>query len=305
MQVLHVSPRLRRSFLPLLAALLVACSTPILAVDDAMRFEDGLARLVAFTQKRSGWILRGVEDVEVRFLVDGREVATSTTDERGFAKAVANVGREAQRFEATADFEGEIFRTEGELVSWRTDRVIIACDIDSTISNTSLNALFFHELDFVSQPIGSSPEVLREIANDYQIMYLTARPRFTLEKTRHWLSEHGYPEAPVLTSLSVGDVLSQTGYKTRMLRSLRRHYRNLLIGIGNTDIDLESYAAHDMLTLLVQPEAEVGHDGRVLRFQNWDQIGAFFDENRAVLADPRRLRGAMHGKEELVVRVTR
>jgi len=301
MQPLSGARRFSQILLPLVAVLLVACSTPILAVDDAMRFEDGLTRLVAFTQERTGWILRGVQDVEVHFLVDGREVATARTDERGFTKVVANVDREAQQFEATATFDGGTLHAEGELVSWRTDRVIVACDIDSTISQTSLSALFFHELDFVSQPIGNSPEVLREIARDYQIMYVTARPRFTLEKTKHWLSEHGYPEEPVLTSLTVGDALGQTEYKTRMLKSLRKHYRNLLIGIGNTDIDLESYAAHDMLTLLVQPKAEVGYDGRVVRFQSWDQIGAFFRDNRAVLQDPRRLRAAVRGEEELVI----
>jgi hypothetical protein len=86
-----------------------------------------------------------------------------------------------------------------------------------------------------------------------------------------------------------------------MLKSLRKHYRNLLIGIGNTDIDLESYAAHDMLTLLVQPEAEVGYDGRVIRFQSWDQIGAFFRDNRTVLQDPRRLQAVVRGEQKLIV----
>jgi phosphatidate phosphatase PAH1 len=89
--------------------------------------------------------------------------------------------------------------------------VIVACDIDSTISETSLNALFFDDIDSTSRPIEGSVEVLREIARDYQIMYLTARPRFTLEKTRSWLDAHGYPREPVITSLTVADALAQSG----------------------------------------------------------------------------------------------
>ena len=72
-----------------LGALLVSvwlslgCAATLFEVDDAVRFEDGDSRFVAFVQKKRGWVLRGVEGVEVRFAVDGSEVARATTDERG------------------------------------------------------------------------------------------------------------------------------------------------------------------------------------------------------------------------------
>ena len=42
-------------------------------------------------------------------------------------------------------------------------------------------------------PVEGSVEVLREIQRLYHILYVSARPRFTLEKTRMWLDENGYP----------------------------------------------------------------------------------------------------------------
>jgi hypothetical protein len=289
----------------LLAALALlletGCATPILAVDDIVQFENGDTRFVAFAEKKRGWTLSGVSDVEIQFHVDGSVVANATTDDRGFAKVVANVAEPAEQFEATATISGESFRSSGRLFAWDSQRVIVACDIDSTISETSLNALFFDDLDLTSQPIAGSVEVLQQLRRDFQILYLTARPRFTLEKTRRWLREHGYPDGPVITSLTVGDALAQTGYKTRTLGSLRKHYGNLLIGIGNTEIDAQGYGAHGMLTLLVQPKQESGHDGGVVRFQGWDQIGAFFRENRDVLRKPQTVRAAIDGDRKLAV----
>jgi hypothetical protein len=291
-----IAPRL---LIPLAAASLVSCTTPYFAVDEAIRFEDGRTRFVAFAQKKSGWFFGGVSDVEVRFVVEGEEVARSTTDERGFAKAITDVEKPANRFEATANVAGKSLRSDGEIIAWQSGRVIVACDIDSTISQTSLGALFFDGIDETSTPIPDSPEVLTEIGQSYQLMYVTARPRFTLGKTRLWLDEQAFPRQPVVTSLATSDAFSQTTYKIRTLNSLRKHYTNLLIGIGNTSIDADSFSIHGMLVLLLQPDEEVGRDGNIFRFQDWKQIRAFFLDNRDVLRDPQRLRAAIAGEVEL------
>jgi hypothetical protein len=286
---------------PLAAMLLAACATPLLAVEDVMMFEDGRTRFVAFVEQERGWMLRGVSDVDVHFIVDGQEVATARSDERGFAVVVADVSGKPEKFEAAATLDGQSFRSQGNLVHWRSDRVIVACDIDSTISETSLQALFFEDTDQESEPIAGSPETLHEIARDYEIMYLTARPRFTLEKTRRWLESHGYPRAPVITSLTVGDALAHTRYKTRAIRSLRRHYENLLIGIGNTSIDSESYGANGMLTLLVRPGGDFTFGRHAIEFHDWEQIRNFFHANRELLRDPERLRAAVRGEEMMLI----
>jgi hypothetical protein len=290
---------IRLRLLPLAALLLVGCATPYFDVDEAIRFEDGRTRFVAFAQEKKGWFLGGVSDVEVRFEVDGREVGRGVSDERGFAKAIVDVDQPAPRFEATADVEGEIFRADAAIVEWRSDRVIVACDIDSTISQTSVRALFFDAIDETSTPIPDSPEVLTDIGEEHQLMYITARPRFTLGKTHVWLAENGFPRQPVVTSLATGDAFGQTAYKTMTLNSLRKHYSNLLIGIGNTDIDADSYTAHDMLVLLIQPKQPMRRNGSVFHFQSWQQVRTFFAENRVALSDPERVRAAIRGEAEL------
>lgn len=291
----------RRALAPLAAMLLVGCATPLLAVEDVMMFEDGRTRFVAFVEQERGWMLRGVSDVDVHFLVDGQEVASGSSDERGFVAVVAEVSGKPEQFEATAKIGSKSFLGQGRLVRWRSDRVIVACDIDSTISQTSLQSLFLEDTDQVSEPIAGSPETLHELARDYEIMYLTARPRFTLEKTRRWLEEHGYPRAPVITSLTVGDALAHTGHKTRAIRSLRRHYENLLIGIGNTSVDSESYGANGMLALLVRPKGSITFGRHAIEFHDWEQIRNFFRANRELLRDPARARAAVRGEQMMLI----
>ena len=41
------------------------------------------------------------------------------------------------------------------------------------------------------KPISGSVEALHEIARHYDLIYFTARPRFTLQKTPDWLATHG------------------------------------------------------------------------------------------------------------------
>jgi len=280
---------------------LAGCATPYLEIDDAVEIADGRTRFVAFAEHDRGPFYGGVEGVDVRFLVEGTEVASARSDERGVATVMAEIEPGRGRFEAAASFGGQSFERSGKIVHWRSDEVVVACDIDSTISETALKALFFDEKDEKSKPITGSPEVLHEIARHHGLVYFTARPKFTLEKTQQWLEAHGYPEAPVFTSLGVGDLIAQTKYKRRELAKLRETFPNMMIGIGNSHTDSEGYGATGMLALIVNRKGDRKYGRHEIEFNDWAQIGRFFEANRELLRDPERLRAATRGEEMVVV----
>jgi hypothetical protein len=284
-----------------LALGLAGCVTPHLEVDDAVAFEDGRTRFAAFAERDEGPFFGGVEGVEVRFRVDGETVATALSDDRGVATVLANIEPGRRRFEASASYGGRSFQRAGKIVRWRSDQVVVACDIDATISDTALGALFFDETDEKSQPIEGSAEVLREIAKRHGVVYFTARPKFTLEKTQRWLEAHGYPEGPVLTSLTVGDLIAQARYKRRELGKLREIFPNLLIGIGNSHADSEGYGANGILALIVNRKRDPKYGRHEIEFEGWEEIGRFFEANRELLQDADRLRAAARGEGMLVV----
>ena len=280
---------------------LVGCATPYLEVDDAVELEDGRTRFVAFAERDQGAFFGGVEGVEVRFLIDGSEVASARSDKRGVANVLVAIEPGRERFEATASYKGRSFRRAGRILQWRSDEVVVACDIDATISDTDVEALFFDETDQTSEPVADSAEVLHQVARHHGLVYFTARPKFTLEKTQQWLETHGYPEAPVLTSLSVGDLIAQGRYKRRELGELREVFPNMLIGIGNSHADSEGYGANGMLALIVNRKNDTKYGRHEIEFSDWRQIGRFFDANRELLGNPERLQAASRGEEMVVV----
>lgn len=283
------------------ALALAACATPYFEVDDAVELEDGRTRFAAFAERDRGPFYGGVEGVDVRFLVDGAEVATVRSDGGGVATILTRIPRGKQRFEATASYGGGSFRRSGKILQWRDDEVVVVCDIDSTISDTALEALFFDETDEKSRPIADSAEVLSTIAQRFGILYFTARPKFTLDKTQRWLHVHGYPEAPVMTSLEVRDLIAEGHYKRRELGKLRRVFPNLLIGIGNSHADSTGYGANGMLSLIVNRTGDTLYSRHEIEFESWRQIGTFFEVNGRLLRDPERLRDAARGEETLMV----
>jgi hypothetical protein len=298
-----IAERLTHALILFATLSIAGCATHHLTVDDAMEFEDGRTRFVAYAGREHGPLYGGVEGVDVQFTIDGRAVATARSNERGIAMVVASADLGTTSFEATATFGGEDFRREGNVVQWRSDRTLIACDIDATISDTSLEALFFEEVDEKSKPISGSVEALHEIARHYDLIYFTARPRFTLQKTRDWLATHGYPTAPVLTSLTASDAIAETRYKRREIRKLREIFPNLLIGIGNSKIDSQGYGANGMLALIVNRPDQTRYDSHVVEFHDWRQLGSFLDVNRDVLQDPVRAQAAVRGEAMLLVPV--
>jgi hypothetical protein len=294
--------RLRaRIFCVLFPLGLMACLTPILAVDDAMELEDGRTRFVAFAEREEGLFFSGVEGVDVHFFVDGQPVASARSNKRGVAMTLATIGKGAERFEATATVSGKDFRRSGRVIQWRSQQVLIACDIDATISETSLEALFIGDDDLKSKPIPGSVETLQQIAENFGLIYFTARPRFTLAKTQRWLEAHGYPDGPVLTSLTLKDAIFEAAYKRREIRKLRETLPNLLIGFGNSFIDSEGYGANDMLSLILNPTGKAHHGRHSIEFESWEQIRIFFEVNQALLQDPEWLRLAAQGGAMILV----
>ncbi len=279
----------------MLALAATGCSPIVLTVDDAVVMSGRETRFAAYLEREP--ILGahdGFEDVTVRFVIDGREVARAETNGEGRASTLTELSTsEFSHFEAQATVGGRTVRTTGTFYTWRPDAVVIAVDIDGTIADTNFKELFLEEEDFDSDPIDGARRNLTGLAKDFHLFYLTARPRFVLDKTRRWLDRHGFPPAPVVTAHRVRDMIAQASYKRRTLVGLRERWPNVLIGIGNTDLDAEVYGASGMLTLIIDDSDEMRYRPHALVFSAWDAVGDFFTVNRGILAAADELKDAM------------
>jgi hypothetical protein len=234
----------------------------------------------------------GIEDIWVRFWVGGRQVAKQLTADAGRASTCCDLSSAVgAEFEASAVVGGQTVRTAGTIFDWRDDSTIIAVDIDGTICDTDYHDLVFDDEDKDSMPIANSREALSALANDFHIVYLTARPRFLLEKTRVWLAKHEYPHGPVVAAGGLRDALRQGSLKRETLAGLRRCWPNLLIGIGDKHRDAVAYRANEMLPIVVTTKNIARKRGtwQVIVVPTWEDVSQLFAANHRVLADTSKL----------------
>jgi hypothetical protein len=285
----------------LIALLLAGCMRPKLSADDVILSPGGEARLVAAVHDGPFGIRQSFGDVGVRFYAGEEEVAADRTNRRGLAEAEC-AWAAAAVYEARASVAGRDLRGVGRVFRWDPQRVCIAVDIDETIATTPVKVLLHGSGVDTSQPIPRSVAVLQELARDYQLVYVTVRSRFLLEKTRTWLREQGFPDGPVVVARSIRELFRAESYKQRQIEALRAVWPNLLVGIGDRPSDAAAYDENGMLALALTDAYE--HFGpRTVMFRDWDGVGRFFAEHRAVLTDAARLReavksGALHTGQE-------
>lgn len=286
-------------FLILLALPTSAAAKSTIVLQDAIVDTDRKTRLVAYVSRENLFgVPTDIEHAPVTFHAGSHELGATTTDDEGMAVLECTLPEgDIRKIEARAKVGSKELRTEAAVHRWREDRIIIVVDIDDTISRTDLDDLLFDEKDDDSRPLKHSPRVLRHLSKDYQILYLTARPSFLLEKTRQWLEENDFPAAPVLVSHQKRDLLRQGVYKRRVLEGLQKTWPLVLIGIGDRGTDAEAYGGSRMLCLIVNPNRKDRFGRHVLMLPDWKAIDVFFATNRIILSDPERLRRVIAGQE--------
>jgi hypothetical protein len=285
-----------------LGLVVAGCGRPILSADDARVAPGKKAKLVAYVEREAPLGLRkDIEDVAVTFSVEGQEVGRAKTNDKGRASVQCRLpSPDVSCFTARAVVDGQDLETAGRVFSWQEDRVIIAVDIDGTVSDTEYKDLILKKEDDESDPIKASRKVLTQLAADYHIMYFTARPRFLMDKTRLWLEEHQYPPGPIVMAPSIRKAIHPSGYKHRTLAGIREDWPNLLIGIGNKRGDAEAYGANEMLALIVSQADDQSFGRHAISFPDWKSLDRFLQANRAVLTDPEKLKKAVRGETLLL-----
>jgi hypothetical protein len=267
------------------------CSGPVLSVNDAVVMGGVQAPLTAYLEQPVGLGFRnGLEEVPVQFSARNQPIGTGRTRDEGNASVVCTLpDPDCSQFEATVRLKGRTLRTSGKVFHWDPSRTIIVVDIDETLSVTDYGDLLFSRHDGGSRPIYGARETMTALARDYHIAYVTARPRFMLERTRRWLREHGFPDGPVMVSESWAEWRSQTNFKRNTLARLRQQWPNLLIGIGDKRADVEAYTYNRMLALIVNEKDADRYGRKAMTMPDWPTLARFFAEHHDVLSRPAML----------------
>ncbi len=268
------------------------CGQTLLTADDAVVRPDGNVNLRAYLERKTSKFSRdSIENHVVRFKVNGRLVGEGKTDDDGLATFLYAIGEQtASSFAAETELDGQTLRDERPIFRLKPGRIGIIVDIDGTVSKTDSWDVAVSKKSRKSRPIDQSPRVVQKLAATYNVVFLTARPRFLLDKTRRWIREHGYPDAPLYIAPGLRKAMEPGQFKREAIAMARRHFPDLLIGIGDLETDAYAYGANGMLTLIVGQEPDEDFGNHALLLQNWEMLDHFFEANSELLHDAQRLR---------------
>ena len=269
-------------------ALSTGCGAPSVGADDVVVVPGQEAVFCASVD--NSFMNQAMPGTKVEFYVGRDKLGEGTTDSVGLVSVRKPLPGQSRNWEARALVNGSTVVSRGQVFHWGLDKTVVAVDVDETISRTTYSNLFFTQFDTTSQPVEHSAAALKAMNGDYYICYISARPRWLHNKTKRWLSDHGFPAGPVLHAEKFEACLKQEEYKQRMLAEFQARFPNLLIGIGDKDVDDRAYGANSMLAVILDKSA-TNYREHCMVFKDWRQIQGFFSTQKPNLCDPVRLAG--------------
>ncbi len=273
--------------------------TYLLTVRDVVTPPGKEVSLVARFQE--GDLLRGRQGRVIRFRRGDDLLKAAETDADGVARVAFTPeapGDYVFTVEvAAAGLPDEPPTPRDLLVACRPpDEPMAVVDLDKTVVASGFHTVLLGN----PKPMEGSVEVLKRLAADRTILYLTHRPDYFGPKSKGWLWARGYPRGPVLLS-TVGSFLAGSGtYKREMIEGLKKDFAKIEIGIGDKFSDVEAYHASGLTSILILPVPEdpAAEDLETLAEQvadlpeaihvvtGWDQVEAILFDGQSYPPGP-------------------
>ncbi len=204
--------------------------------------------------------LARVKGATVEYFLDGQSVGRAVTDDQGCAvlkwtppktePASADYELTAKLAAVPVDDLADMLKSRAVplLVAVRPkDARFVVIDLDHTVVASS----FARVLIGGARPMPGAAEVVKELQKDYSLIYLTHRPDLLMAKSKLWLTDNGFPRAPLLVS-TLEQAFGDSGqFKAQRLKALRQQYPKLAVGIGDKLSDVQAYADNGMKAYLI------------------------------------------------------
>jgi hypothetical protein len=212
---------------------------------------------------QGGDLLRAQPGYVVRFSRGGEFYKAAETDRDGVA-AVSFTPPDAGDYVFRVELSPSGFPdqppepVEAFVLCRRADTPILVVDLDKTVVASGFQQVLVGK----PEPMADSVEVMKRLAKDNTVIYLTHRPDLFGPKSRAWLREHDYPRGPLLLS-DIGGFLKGSGaFKSAMLGDIRRRFTGQAVGIGDKVSDVVAYHDNGLRAfLIVQPDETAGTAG--------------------------------------------
>lgn len=189
-----------------------------------------------------GKFLRDQPSVPLWFQCEGLLNCRVVTDSEGYATTPFRPAAPGDYLVTVSVEPGILKKTSPEsavlLVACRAaDAPLAVIDLDKTLVASGFKAVLVGN----PRPMPRSMEVMKRLAQDFTVIYLTHRGEFLGPKSKAWLRDYGYPRGPVLLA-DARELFERSGsYKTAVLENIRRRFHGRAIGVGDKPSDVLAY----------------------------------------------------------------
>lgn len=258
----------------LLAVALVLVERLLVSPEDQLSAEDLVAlpgsriRLIARVER---YLIRFVDPpvrgATVEFFEGEKPLGTTVTDDRGFASIEVDAGPAGRR-----RFRVQTRRSEEALVVdvLPASAPILVLDIDHTITDISTFQFAF-TTNRNTRALPDAIDVIRRLASRFSIIYLTARDRSFLGKTRGWFHMNNLPDGPVVLRRRRFWSQVSLDHKLERLAELKRTHR-IVAGVGDLPSDAKAYLANGAAAYLMDPGGQLPEMERAIKVRSWKEL---------------------------------
>ncbi len=238
---------------------------------DALAEKDTPVELSCKVEKRN-IIGSDLRRAKVAISVGSTLVGEVLTDNQGIAR-VNYIPRKLGEFTVLFECQEEADHDSGSASSMLfcrdKSKPIIVVDIDQTISDIALEKFLITKTQDI-MPLPQAEKVLTDLSKTYDLIFVTARDKHLLKRTKEWLTLREFPKAPVFFRELGKDPLSERKYKTQKIARLKEQWGNIACGVGDRCSDAQAYLANGLRAIIIVPKDDIPLGAHAV--QHWYQI---------------------------------
>lgn len=239
---------------------------------DAITIPGEKVILTAKIEKKILFFRPDIKGEKLLFYIDNKNIGASVTDNDGFAYLPCTINKQGI-FELTVKLSpaSKFFSATVSAKIFCSDKnkPAIIVDIDHTVADVSWLGYILKSNNKV-KPLKNAPEILQKLSKEYNLIFVTKREDIFLQKTEDWLKMYKFPDAPVFFWDWGKYPFNSAEYKSERIKKLKQIWKNISIGIGDRDTDIEAYLANGLKVIKIGKENKVIPD--VTFVSGWNDI---------------------------------
>jgi len=228
--------------------------------------------------ERKNLLRNDVRNANVTVTVNGAQIAKVVTDEQGTARTSytpEELGTCTVAFECEEGTDYGKAAASSLLFCRDKTKPAIVIDIDHTIADIAMEKFIVTRTKDI-KPLPGAREALEDLSKTYDLIFLTARDKHLLHRTKEWLNLNRFPSAPVFFRDMSREAFSESKFKTDKIAQIKATWSNVTCGIGDKLSDAQAYLANGLKTIIISPKEELPRQAHSV--QHWQQIKALLKD---------------------------